>query len=211
MKRIVSILLLAVMLLSTFALVSCNPLKGAVEINIRADKVWEEIKGWFGYEIPRYTITAEEWQRNMHLKNYTLRLGELVGMKRTETAYYEGEDWFFVFEDGVEYCLTKEGRKWTATVSDWGYINAGLFEDLGVPTDISFNELKFDEATGTYSCRYEDEEWGDVYYFIFRFKNGVIDMVGGGDEEEMGLALNVTDVGTTHIEIPEFTIVDENP
>ena len=170
MKRFLSLLLLAVMLLATLMLTSCNAL-------MSTSNFVHEIFG-----IKRHTITEEEWNNAFDITNYTAI--SLTENNKTiislDYPYMKCEIIDLSDSNNIltiyinlqtgDYCGIQNGE-WTE-INDKGFIvdkeRASLKVDLKID-DINFADLVYDESTKSYS--YNKMISGD---YVFNFENGAL-------------------------------------
>ena len=198
MKRLLAFVLLVVMLASTFALTSCELIK----VQIDTSGLWGLIDKIVGKETStevRYTITQEEWNANIHMRNFTMVAGRGTYFKQTEQAV-EVEGQMMVRKNGVDYLLSKDGYKWYGTPCDDFPVTYTLYERFEM--DFKFTDLVYNEEYHSYDLEiYEDE------IMSFSFENGVLVYITIIFDYE-SMTIGFKDVGTTVIDIPEFTIVE---
>ena len=201
MKRLLSLILVAIMLLTTLMLTSCDPIasvKGFVNKALGKEEETPEV---------RTTINEMEWRKTYSITNYTLNaevLGEKIAIasddKVAAMSYY-GMDFIIDLSTG---CFIMEGAQ--------GYMGATLGKDvfpitnialgeMGLLPEIAFSELVYDEEIKAYT--YKDEE--SMLLCEFRFENGklVYALMLPIDVTEEG-KIEVTNVGTTVVELPEY-------
>lgn len=201
MKRILSLVLVCVMMLSTFALTSCQIYDFALEV---VEGVFEGL----GYTPSRTTITKEEWDANMELKNFTLTMtngNEKAEIFRINDAI-KMIDTYHVTIDGANYIIDKDGFYYP---TDNGWQEQALLGYLLIGSDESqtkvYECLKYNEERGCYEGIYK-ESYSDIS-ILFEFKNGK--MVYGELSSE-NVKLVVTHIGTTNFDLPAFKLATEN-
>lgn len=152
----------------------------------------------------RYTITEDEWYNMLMMDNFTVAISQSVDgvdeeggvIKITEFALQVDDSNMMVFYEGKNYILAKNGDEWFGYVTDQSF--------AFVMTDSEFDCLVYDEELKAYI----DKNSG----MIHRFENGVLVSIFYETETRPGVVMRieyvVSDVGTTLVEIPEFTIVD---
>lgn len=211
MKRIISVLLLITMLFSMFVLTSCDfekVLSDSIQIILDVDRIIDWIMG------VRFTITEDEWNANMSIRNYSVDMFGQVMMKQTEQAVWSvdmEDEMLYIRKNGVEYELRKENGSWYAYPAPEGemdYVGTSLFEKIfmDAPFEIEFEDLVFNESKKVYEFTYDDGE--DEVVFQFAFKNGVITSIAVIYDDYVE-GFNISDIGKTHIDIPEYTIVSD--
>lgn len=220
MKKVISLLIVAVMIM--LSLSSCD-----IVNNFLPKSTTEEV---------RTTITKEEWAILDDIINYTLKAtgtesnsvdGETETVehtytfKATETTKYEkseetykGEsksfENYFVTEDGVKYKVQKYSNTWYASKCSWK--SESLFEFIfNNDSDITFDNLTYDKNKKAYI--YTEEIDGEVETYTFHFKDGTLTKIEGeiiynknGEFVEERATMIISDIGTTSITVPEYTI-----
>ena len=161
----------------------------------------------------RHTVTKEEFIAALNIRNFTLTIPSSDGTDAVVTKYTEdGVDDLdlgrkTVFVDGVAYDLKQVDGKWIATPKRVGssqdeYYIDYMFDGIGM-----WDEVKYDEAKMGY---YAGDEDGSST--LFQFKNGVlvkIETITVFDSTSITTTtMLISNVGTTVIDIPEFTIVE---
>ena len=198
MKKLLSLVLVMIMLIT--ALTSCELLNQLFPTD---DKPVETIKR---------TVTEEEWNANLEMSNFEISNESNlpatyyldVSGKVTENAVYlvtgNGPDLFAVCKDGIWYQLQKAEEEYSATNVDYSGIKLKDIMNLGAYADYSYDEQK-----GAYVMT-EAESSIEVY-----FENGNIARVEVNTTDECEtyyIKYYLKNVGTTVIDIPEFTIVE---
>ena len=155
----------------------------------------------------RYTVTAEEWEALVNEKNYTWERfynGEIYTIQKyTEYAMDIDGDVYLYIEDKI-YQLVEEEDGWFAY--DCTYLELW---HLGLLETFDMVDFEYDESKQAYLYKYW-EEYG--YKLEVRFENGIhtsLTMIEVGNESNVSVRL-VHNVGTTVIEIPEYTIVEDD-
>lgn len=205
MKKFLSLTLVAMMLLTTLMLTSC-------------DAVMEMLKQYIpGLDSGvRYTVTEAEWMAAINMKNYTVVENSNVSLdgetttlyKYTKDGYYSkagSKEKFYAFE-GDECYLLEEGENGMVG------IYAGSAEINRIPTfwisDASLSDFTYDEANHAYVFSEEMEimeGFTKKVAFEVRFENGVLVnfTVAIGDNFS---TYTISDVGTTVVDIPKYTM-----
>ena len=155
----------------------------------------------------RYTVTAEEWEALVNEKNYTWERfynGEIYTIQKyTEYAMDIDGDVYLYIEDKI-YQLVEEEDGWFAY--DCTYLELW---HLGLLETFDMVDFEYDESKQAYLYKY----WEDYGYKLeLRFENGIhtsLTMIEVGNESNVSVRL-VHNVGTTVIEIPEYTIVEDD-
>ena len=155
----------------------------------------------------RYTVTAEEWEALVNEKNYTWERfynGEIYTIQKyTEYAMDIDGDVYLYIEDKI-YQLVEEEDGWFAY--DCTYLELW---HLGLLETFDMVDFEYDESKQAYLYKY----WEDYGYKLeLRFENGIhtsLTMIEVGNESNVSVRL-VHNVGTTVIEIPEDTLVEDD-
>ena len=206
MKKLLSLTLVAVMLLSTLMLTSCDPV--------------ESVKGFINQIVggkdgeARTTITEEEWKKAWDINNFTFELkadgggisilttGEIVRIEYAENEFtygitYDAKAGVQLYETSIGYLGIKDDNL-GINVENISLRELGFFDEL------EFSEVTYDESKKAYIK--EDEM--AYYEFHFEDRELVYAKMEPTDPEEEGLA-EVTKIGTTVIEIGEYTIIND--
>lgn len=204
MKKLLSLILVAVMLLSTLMLTSCNAVMKLVQLY--------HIMGMESNI--RYTVTEEEWNATINLENYTTTCISNITGEEVST-YYEftkdgyrlnsdEEEKFYVFKEDTCYLLKQSGEE---LVASWvGYSKTYKILPFWL-SDLSLNDFTYDESKHAYVLT--EVSNGFESKIEIRFENGVIfDMnLTIGDESEMMFQNYVFySVGTTTVDFPQYTM-----
>lgn len=205
MKKLLSFTLVAIMLLSTLVLSSCDFINQAKDY----------VHGIFGIETTRYTITEEEWNNlpkidNMHLEmtiNYdgmnqaivcdiTPKAAKLsVKVKQGSTTYEQTGYLDFVADYSI---LEETSGKWVGTKG----AEFDLIDLSTVSEEIEYSKLVYNEDTKEYTY-YDQEENIDA---TLRFENGnLVSMIVKTIDYEYEVVVKVTNIGTTTVELPSYT------
>lgn len=201
MKRILSLALICIMLISVFTLTSCQAYKTVDGF------VKDKLQDW-GI-ITRTTITREEWDANWYSNNFTAIQtcnGEMTGeLLKTETSMkgYMGEQLiYFTTIDNTSYIVVEENGVWYA--GEWGGTDLAeytIYEAFDGDYYDIYDELEYDNSKQVYT--WSDDELKAE----FKFENGVL-ITAVFEDIETGETLTVSNVGATTIDIPKYTIYD---
>lgn len=220
MKKIISLVLIATMMVFAFA--SCGSKKDGDD-----------------EKVIRNTITADEWAALANIKNFTIEMsgtssftiGEQTSnsttsqiLQSTETAMYEkssnttdeetyDREGYYTIKDDVRYELEKDSDgNWYASEYDWKVDT--LLDCVTEEIDITFEKLTYNEEKKAYT--YTDSEEGVTMTFSYFFEDGNLVKVTAemsGAEESVTMAANisivVSKIGTTTVTVPEFTADEE--
>ena len=159
------------------------------------------------YEEVRYTVTEEEWNAATVELNYTVELvgdGESSFIKHTADAM-ELSSTLIVFVDDKQYEIELENGEYIAyDVTLMDFWNGGMLETF------VYDEFFYDEENCVYV--YDGIEEVGTKWEV-RFENGVliyVDTITYEDGEPVRVdTQRYSDIGTTVIDIPEYTIYVE--
>ena len=197
MKKILSLTLVAMMLLSTLMLTSC-------------DAVMELLQQYISGLVPevRYTVTEEEWNAAVKMENYTVTSknedGTVDVYKFSKDGYISDTEYgkrTYVFKDGNAYYLNQVGDSW---VADSFGIDARTHTPLMLLDGLSFSNFTYDEARQAYVYAVEGE--GEL---VVAFENGdmvKLAMIMALGEKSLTFEYVISDVGTTVVDIPQYTM-----
>lgn len=202
MKRILSLTLVAIMMLTTMSLTSCEMLKGFID-------------GFVGEFTTRTTITEEEWNKIEDISNFTLEMNtnpgkyiievseDFLRLERSNSAGYYAN---MAYDLKNGYILSETAVGWLA------YEGLGqapsedelkIFE-MGFLDKVEFSALTYNEETKSYTCQTEDA------IYEFRFENGALLSIDArGVDPEDTTYVKVYNVGTTVLEISEYTVIND--
>ena len=205
MKRFLSLTVVAVMLLTTLMLSSCDFINQAKDY----------VHGIFGIETTRYTITEEEWNNlpvidNMHLEmtvNYSGMYQSAIcditkeaakvtmKVKQGSTTYEQSGYLDFV----ADYSVLEEAP------GEWVGTKGAVFDLIDLSTmseEIEYSKLVYNEDTKEYTY-YDKEINMDA---TLRFENGsLVSMFVKTIDSEYEVVVKITNVGTTTVELPSYT------
>ena len=200
MKKFLSLTLVAIMLLSTLMLTSC-------------DAVMELLQQYISGLVPevRYTVTEDEWNAAVKMENYTVTSknedGTVDVYKFSKDGYISDTEYgkkTYVFKDGNAYYLQQVGDSW---VADSFGIDARTHTPLMLLDNVSFANFTYNEARKVYVYT-EDFATLEVY-----FENGVMvkfAMIMDAGEKTLTFEYVISDVGTTVVDIPKYTMPDSH-
>ena len=155
----------------------------------------------------RYTVTAEEWEALVNEKNYTwerIDNGEIYTIQKYTEYAMDIDGAVYLYIDDKIYQLVEEEDGWFAY--DCTYLELW---HLGLLETFDMVDFEYDESKQAYLYKHW-EEYG--YKLELRFENGIhtsLTMIEVGNESNVSVRL-VHNVGTTVIEIPEYTIVEDD-
>lgn len=216
MKRFLSLTLVAIMLLSTLMLTSCDALNQAKDFVHGLLGISEEEK-----EEVITTITEDEWVKAYSLNNFTITMSQeydgygmdmsmavtadaaKVSMKYVTAGGNMDVEAYFDIKEGYE--ITPDGQgKWIGSKTSSSIVVdiVGLEEFL---SEISFSDLVYEEDSKSYV--YDDTE--DETIYTFYFENGsIIRIIATSTDPEYPASLTVENIGTTIVTLPEYTKED---
>ena len=203
MKKFLSLTLVAVMLLSTLMLSSCDFI----------NKTKDFVHGVFGIgDDVRTTISEEEWNNALNVDKFTLIVhqgkydnhilmdGKVIEIIET-TAYYS-QSMIIDLENG---CLVQEtSNGWVGYQANMTYYEEINLGNLGYVPDVNFSELVYNEETKAYtyendsksfSARFED---GNLVYAELRYKSSYTESW-----------VEIKDIGTTVVNLPKYEILTD--
>ena len=201
MKKLLSLMLVAMMLLATLMLTSC-------------DAVMELLQQYITGLVPevRYTVTEAEWNAAVKMENYTVTSknedGTVDVYKFSKDGYISDTEYgkrIYVFKDGNAYYLNQVGDEW---VPDSFGMDARTHTPLMLLDGLSFSDFTYDEARKAYVCGEESE-----VEVVMAFENGVmvkLAMTFIFGEKWITMEYVISDVGTTVVNIPKYTMPDSH-
>lgn len=207
MKRFLSLTLVAIMLLTTLMLTSCDPIS--------------EVKGFInkvlGREEVRYTITEEEWDNVLNITNFTFEISASdeeysVSMiyKASDNAMYAKTDLFgeeieAYFDIAAGYSIMKnDAGAWEGQKSELNE-DENTLGAIGFFPELNFSDFTYDESLKAYV--YEDVEGETKYEFYFENGN-IVRMKAYPTDPEIDGIISLTNIGSTTVELPKYTKVD---
>jgi hypothetical protein len=169
-------------------------------------------------EEPRKTVTEEEWNIGVSLRNFA---GDFISVvdpdtfeiymcsfKYTENAI-ELDGKIIVFEGDKKYMLEEIDGTWYAT--EW---NEYDFLATLIPTDLDFNDFEYFESRELYIPK---EATDSGIYYCFGFENGKLSSIHAQKSlnfelpeylEDVLFSFYVSEIGTAVIDVPEYVIVE---
>ena len=207
MKKILSLTLVAIMLLSTFMLTSCDEEIKMLNDFMNSQTTTESSNTTTAPDEIRYTVTKEEWDDILQSKNFTYT--QQVGTyKQTVSFSVAGVEVkldgvigaYYVTIDGVDYMFTLDRYgEWVKRDSDILISSITLNEVLSrqsIDLTSLFEMAEYNKETKTYLWREGTTQ------LEFYFENGkLVYMSGKEADTEM---LRIENVGITTVEIPDF-------
>ena len=200
--RILSLLLVVFMLVTTISLVACDN-------NDKGNNITTPNQTKPNDTTLRTTITEEEWNKTLEMNNYTSALEgpdfSLTYFSTKNSIRVEdpmGYDWYYVREDNCFYGVNKISDMWcrsTNPIDDPKYSTLSHFMSI----NISFSDLKYNEESKSYSvhCILENEEFDSEFIFL----NGVLTHIKHSSPEwDFVATYTFTNIGTTVVEVPEY-------
>lgn len=209
MKKLLSLTLVMLMLITSTMLTSCDAILDMI----------------FPKESIVRTVTEEEWYASLEITNFEVIVDinhttwvQKGNLKFTDNGSHvkyisdgtEIEN-MTVCQNGVWYSIEKKGDTYVGVESrDYTYTLGEYLE--GVLVIPGYSEFTFDEARGAY-VKGEYSEYG-TQEMLMHFENGVLTkfeiLANGidpnGNEVSGYMTFEIVNVGTTVIDIPEFTV-----
>lgn len=207
MKKILSMILVAAMLLCTLLLSSCDLMAQIMDNIIPQPDIPEINLG----EPTRNTITKDEWIANMNGSNFTYtqkqtNQGNTVTIiaKMTETAgEVIGSDsdnpFYWVLLDGKTYMIEKDEQTngWVASFVQDGWFSLG--KQLQMRDDFFEQYFQYNEETRSYI--FQTETGCTEFYF----ENGKL-IKGTITNTDLSSSITIENAGTTTVTLPEYTV-----
>ena len=208
MKRFLSLVLVAIMLLTTLMFTSCSSVKGFINKVLGRE------------ESIRTTITADEWAKITSINNFTTTVSskyegysfEQILMCTADAlvmSYYydfdgtiEAEKIYLDIKRGYEIKSDEQGN-WIGTWIDTSSDIIGFSELL---PDVSLGDLVYDKNTKSYT--WEDKKYGDLYNFYFENGN-LVRMIISSTDSKYPQTTITENIGTTTVTLPEYTIEEK--
>lgn len=213
MKKLLSLTLVALVLLTS--LVSCDmeTAKGYLINFLEQFTTTPDTQEEF-----RTTITKEEWNAAFNSTNFTIEMvygesGALIVVDGAAIKYEinEGDYSMSILVDIENECMLSQTKAgWlafymeglSAELGESGSITLGM---IGIsPDEDSFAELTYNEETKSYTR----SEGGVTAEFFFEYGLLAKGTITAG-EGEYAQTYEISNVGTTVIEIPEYTIIND--
>ena len=184
----------------------------------------------------RYTITEDEWLVALTLTNYTATVsrsetyninGEITSaeisaemMATTSVVWVKeltentSEEMYYVFGDGVTYCVREESDGTYEYVSTDPYNYYRNFGTSFACESISYEDLTYNEIARAYLCTFTGED-GATMRYAFYFVDGKLTKVVATSSAdysdgairasvEKSLSVTLSNLGTTTLTVPEF-------
>ena len=207
MKKFLSLMLVALMFLSTLALTSCN-----------IESILKEYLPFLVKE-PVYTVTKEEWDSNIAMDNFSINVVSIAANGSEHYSFYyasnnvsksvsgsgdEKNVFYYVLEDDVTYTIM-EYRGKTSVSKNSFLFDLSLKGLLGDWFD--FEDFEYNEEEKCYVCCNELLVNPNFEFKIY-FENGVIKSIyinTSNEHYKQIVTYNICNIGTTVIEVPEFT------
>ena len=207
MKKVLSLILVAVMLLSMLMLTSCDPIEAVT--GFFADIFGDESN-------VKTTITEEEWKDAWNVNNFTLELTDedagmliLAAENRIKVAQTsDSYSYSMVYDFEANAILSESCVGWLGMEATGSDVPSSL-EDItlggiGFLGEFDYEELEYDESKKAYVYT-EEGAYGYVCEFYFE-EGKLVRVDGGGSGIE---SIKVYDIGTTKIDISGYTIIND--
>ena len=213
MKKHISVILMAVLLLSAFA--GCDGVEDIVQ-NLPVPTNPTEPTG-----VVRTTVTEEEWRIAMESDNYTVdavaSLGEQSATQHialTEAIRYQynqqngrEDEAYYAKIEGIEYCIQKGDTGYVARKDSSNLVGMKLGDISDTDLREVYSNLVYDEEARVYKYNYTDRN-NQEFEFTFCFENGSIKTakIVATTPASVVVTYDVHSFGTTTIELPEYTM-----
>ena len=184
------------------------------------------------YSVDKYAVSYDEWNANMNAKNYTVDMkatitqtanGEEIGRMESSVVLKQGTDAIYQIADGTEHYSVLVGDTWCklALKEDGKYVVDAYYDydPLDSIADMmstftnghtSYHDYNYNAQSKSYSYSFKDYERSGACYFYF--EDGEITKIeirfsisSSGSIQEWNIVCDFSDVGTTVVEVPEFT------
>lgn len=209
MKRFLSLALVAIMLLSTLMLTSCDPI-GQITGFINGLIVKDG-------EVPP-SITLYQWTSCNEITNFTLTINEGDGYGATllvsESAAKIDLKLGDYLSQNIIVDLDNDCLIRNSCVGYLGYCGIGYIdpEELTLHSIAQFTKEDFEKLVydAENKCHYIDENGTRGYFY---FENGKLVRLSIAILEDDGTSFEyatVSNIGTTVVDIPEYTLVNDN-
>ena len=194
MRRILSLTLVAVMLLSTLALTSC-------------DAVTDFFSGLFSREV-RTKITETEWQKTFLLENYTItsnvdyNLEMLIdGSAMDFSMSYPGMSIELLVDTEKNLAFYQYDTTWIATQREISTLVGDASLNYWF-RDLKYDEFVYEDSTKSYTAKTEN------YICDLHFADGVLSyaMIMPKNGNSSG-CIEIKNIGSTKVELPASYII----
>ena len=203
MKKILSLVLVCVMMISALILTSCQDTYKNVESFVK-----EQLEN-FGV-IARTTITEEEWLNAWNSDNFTvsssnneMTLGVLRSGNKFKIDMF-GEIFYIEKVAGKTLAIMKEGDAWysieSADIETSFWAESTLDDVVGLNFVEKFDEFEYDAEKQAYV--YSEGQ----FVAELKFENGVlVDGIISSTQGNNDAKVEISNVGSTSVDIPEYT------
>ena len=225
MKKILSLVIATTLLLSTLLLTSCDVKTLLGDFGFQTSKKSEEttLKETSQEELPRNTVTQEEWDANFNSPNFTfvyMFSGE-DGVSVQNTCFVT-ENAMEIKTDGITiaYAILLNNQMQVITKSDetneWVLDVNQDAEDR--PTmrnlyfDYSYSDVAYNEETKSYTLQALIDSPQKGFTVDFYFENGKMikgTIIGISNSGDLNYSYTLENIGTTQVTLPEYTLVGE--
>ena len=190
------------------------------------------------YSVDKYAVSYDEWNANMNAKNYTVDMkatitqtanGEEIGRMESSVVLKQGTDAIYQIADGTEHYSVLVGDTWCklALKEDGKYVVDAYYDydPLDSIADMmstftnghtSYHDYNYNAQSKSYSYSFKDYERSGTFYVYF--EDGEITKIeirfsisSSGSIQEWNIVCDFSDVGTTVVEVPEFTDDSSTP
>ena len=211
MKRFTSLMLVAIMLISTLMLTSCDVFNQAKNF----------VQDIFGIENDkqsgvRTTITLEEWVALNDVTNYTYRMYS-PEMEMAVWATDKAVKVYYCYKyDGLQteytmiYDLPNNNMLVESFVGWFGYQTKEIMgeTDYSLKNFATFNQEVFDQMVYDEDEKCYDFDIGGAI-LKFYFEDGVLVRTRLASDDLLNTGIEIGNIGTTVVELPEYTIVND--
>lgn len=209
MKKFLSLALVCVMMLSIFALASCG--NNTTDTTKKTTEATEPTTSTTTKQDnpTRYTVTEGEWDAMWSSTNFTLtstvdeETSEILNTETAMAAYVNGQPQYFfdIIGETVYMVMQGESGNWLgAEVPEYSYLaSATLATSLDESLAEVYDDLTYNEADKAYT-------WANGEYSAkYQFENGAL-VIAEFWTSESTAPTTITNVGTTQVDVPEYTI-----
>ena len=218
MKKIISLIIIATMLVFSFA--SCNlvDLEKNTRTTITAEE-WAALDTTFNYTLVMTRTASYTYGDQTHtsIGNQTLKFTPTSKYYFDSTAY-DGEtdidEYYYTIKDEKSYSAGKNGDgNWVATRTDW--TPESLYDYIELDDEMTFADLTYDETKKAYTCTTTEDGVQITYTYYFEDGNLVkLEGVMGGESNgavvDLTATIIVSNIGTTVVDVPANITYPEN-
>ena len=153
------------------------------------------------------TVTEEQCNINANEMNFTLKYfisNETfkIHTQKSTSDGYQIDDQIIIIEDGIKYVLEQENDAWVATKAE----NINIFEGP-LLKNLNYNDFEYDIEEKMYVQKNTE---GQNFKYSISFTDGIVALIIveelSNSENPATICYSVSDIGTTIIEVPNYTI-----